>query len=230
LRRVRVLLGLAGELFITAAVVLALFVVWELWWTDVVAGREQSTQVAVLESTFASSAPRPSAEPSVVTPVPLGDAFAIVHIPRFGPDFARPLRQGVETEVLRRGIGHYSSTAMPGEIGNVAIAGHRTTYGKPFNLIATLQVGDRIIVETASDYFVYRMYASEIVSPSSSEVIAPVPGKPDEQPARRLLTMTSCNPEFSSRERFVVHAELASVYPREGGLPADLLVVDGGGR
>lgn len=220
MRAVRGLVGLLGEVLITLGAVLLLFVGWQLWWTDVVSDADAAQVVASMEA---------NPEQDIVSPndaVP-GDAFAIVRIPRFGADFARPLYEGTTYSILQRGIGHYSETAMPGEVGNVSMAGHRTTYGKPFNQIATLKVGDVVLVETRKRYFVYRVTGSQIVEPTQVSVVFPVPDQPDVKPTERLLTMTSCHPEFSARQRYVVHAKLDASYSRQAGIPASVLEVNG---
>lgn len=219
MRFVRGVAGLLGELLVTVGVVLLLFVGWQLWWTDVVSDADAAQVVDALQADFDS--------PEWVQPkhVKLGDAFAIVRIPRFGARFARPLYEGTTRDILQRGIGHYTNTAMPGEVGNLAMAGHRTTYGKPFNQIATLEKGDVVLVETKSTWYVYRVSGHEIVPPTQVSVLLPVPNQPDAEPTEAVLTMTSCHPEFSARERFVVHATLDASYPHDQGVPADVLEV-----
>ncbi len=214
MRVLRQLLGLLGELLITAGAFLLLFVGWQLWWTDVVSDADARTVVSQLHSD-----PDAWVQPGRVT---LGDAFAIVRIPRFGADFARPVYEGTTREVLQRGIGHYVGTQLPGEVGNFAVAGHRTTYGKPFNLIATLKTGDVVLVETTDTSFVYRITGSEIVAPTQTSVLLPVPDQPDARPSEARLTMTSCHPEFSARERYVAFATLDAQYPRSQGVPASV--------
>ena len=220
----RVFRGIArlfGELLVTLGVVLLLYAGWQLWWTDVVAVADSRGAVALLERGFVGpEASRP--EPAVP-----GEAFAVVRVPRFGPDFARPVYAGTTREVLMRGVGHYLGTAAPGEVGNFALAGHRTTWGKPFSQIDRLREGDAVVVETATGFSVYRVTASRIVSPDEVSVLLPVPGSPGAEPTTAMLTMTSCHPEFSSRERFVVHARLDREYTRADGLPEEVLEVSG---
>lgn len=218
--------GLLGELLITAGALCLLFVVWQLWWTDVVSDADAAQVVTAMENTAAGS-PAGDQTRAWVHPeeIKLGDAFAIVRIPRFGENFARPLYEGTTRSILQRGIGHYAETALPGEIGNFSMAGHRTTYGKPFNKIAELVPGDKVIVETVDTYFVYTITDHEIVVPTAVQVVLPVPNEPDAAPTKALVTMTSCHPEFSSRERYVQHGVLEASYPRAGGLPADVLEV-----
>lgn len=218
MRVVRSVIGLLGELLITAGLFLLLFVGWQLWWTDVVSDVDANRSVALLQQDFGASAS--------TAPVELGEAFAIVHIPRFGADYARPLYEGTDRETLQRGVGHYPDTAMPGEVGNFSMAGHRTTYGKPFNRIAELRAGDVIVIETHDTFFVYRATDHLIVAPSRGTVVLPVPDRPGETATQAVLTMTSCHPEYSSRERYVLHGLLQGSYSRAEGVPADLLKVD----
>jgi sortase A len=219
MRIVRGVAGLLGELLITIGVVLVLFVGWQLFWTDVVSDVDAGQVVTTIE--------KDPAGPEWVQPkqARLGDAFAIVRIPRFGAKFARPLYEGTTRDVLMRGIGHYADTSMPGDIGNFAVAGHRTTYGKPLNQIDKLVTGDVVLVETRDTYFVYRVTSHQIVPPTQVSVLLPVPDEPESKATVAVLTLTSCHPEFSARERFVVHAELDAAYPRAKGVPADVLKV-----
>ena len=215
-----------GELLITLGLVLLLFLVWQLWWTDVAAGRTQTRLTHELEQTWGRSA-LPASAPTTTTDPPLhlkkGQAFALVHIPRFGRDYVRPVIEGVGAEVLDRGVGHYPGTADPGAVGNFAVAGHRVTYGKPFNRIAELRPGDAVVVETATSWFVYRVVGHRIVTPDHVEVVAPVPGHPGKRPTRAMMTMTACHPEFSARERYVVFSELQTRLPKAGGVVPDVL-------
>ncbi|MFP5347608.1 MAG: class E sortase, partial [Actinomycetes bacterium] len=162
-------------------------------------------------------------EPPVPAGTPgAGAAFAILHVPRFGADYQRPILQGTSLDLLARGVGHYPSSALPGEVGNFALAGHRVTYGRPFHDIAELRQGDQIIVETADAWYVYRMRSNLVVTPNRVDVVDPVPEEPDAEPTERLLTMTACHPMYSARERFVVHAVLDHWQPKSAGPPAEL--------
>ncbi|WP_299444958.1 class E sortase [uncultured Phycicoccus sp.] len=210
---IRRVVGWAGELLITAGVVVLLFVAWQLWWTDVVADRKQDQLVQALVDDFADGDPTVGGD--AFPDLGEDEAFAVIRVPRFGPDYARPVIEGVELPVLALGVGHYSETAGPGEVGNFAIAGHRTTYGRPFHEIDTLREGDRVIVETQATVYVYEVTASEIVRPWQTEVIAPVPDQPGEQPEERIITLTSCHPKYSATERYITHGRLAETIPRE---------------
>ncbi|WP_336921502.1 class E sortase [Aquipuribacter sp. SD81] len=224
----------SGELLMTTGVLLLLFLAWQLWWTDVEADRAQARTTAALErqwqaaaaepaepeGTAPAEAPAPPAEP-VLASLPT-EAVALLRVPAFGEDYVRPVVAGTGELELQQGVGHYDGTADPGEVGNFAVAGHRTTYGAPFNPIAELRPGDPVVVETATEFHVYRVERSEIVLPTDVEVIAPVPDRPGEEPTEAWLTMTSCHPMYSARERYVVHALLESTTARADGPPAVL--------
>jgi sortase A len=219
-------LGVVGDLLVTAGALLLLFVAWQLWWTDVTANRVQDGTVHALSRDFAGAPGGAAGEAPAA--VPFGKAFAIVRIPRFGADYARPVLEGTSPDILQQGVGHYTGTARPGAVGNFAVAGHRTTYGRPFHDIDRLRAGDRIVVETRQAYSVYVVRRHEIVSPTAVQVIAPVPDKPGARPTGRWMTMTACHPKYSAAQRYVVFAELEKTYPRSQGLPAGTLAAPKG--
>ena len=111
---------------------------------------------------------------------------------------------------------------MPGAVGNVAIAGHRTTWGAPFTAINELQVGDSIYIETPDGWYKYIFRSLEFVQPTGVGVLDAVPQSPSTAPTDRLLTITSCNPKFSAAERFVAYSVFDTWYPRAGGAPAEI--------
>ncbi|MFC7490539.1 MULTISPECIES: class E sortase [unclassified Knoellia] len=225
--------GVVGELLMTLGALVLLFVVWQLWWTDVESDRAHAATVTSLSRAFADAPSQGPAEPDAtdatdaagaagvpgVPGVPAG-AFAIVRVPRFGADYARPLVEGTSAAELAEGLGHYTGTAGPGEIGNFAVAGHRTTYGKPLAEIDRLQQGDRVVVETRQGWTVYAVTTHEIVRPSQSEVIAAVPGDRTAKPTRAVLTLTACHPRFSAKFRWVTHADLVETRTRAQGPPS----------
>jgi sortase A len=232
-RRRRVsIVGILGELFITAGVLVFLFLGWQLWLNDLIVGADQNKTGAALGQQWDGSAPthvHPSTAPvedfgTPVVAVAPSDAtkFAVMYVPRFGADYARSISEGVETaKVLdKNGIGHYPGTQMPGEVGNFAVAAHRTTHGAPFKPLATLQVGDRIYVQTKDGYYTYDFRGLEYVRPTGVGVLDPVPQLPGVAPTDRILTMTSCNPMFSASERIIAYASLESWRPISAGPPA----------
>ena len=221
--------GVLGEVLLTLGALVLLFVVWQVWWTDVESDRAHAATVSTLSRSFASgqAVPVPSASADAPAPLPGldGDAFAIVRIPRFGPDYARPLVEGTSSNELARGLGHYVGTAGPGEVGNFAVAGHRTTFGKPLAEIDRLRGGDRVVVETSAGWTVYAVTTHEVVRPSQSEVIAPVPGDRGAAPTKAVLTLTACHPRFSAKFRWVTHADLVETRTRDQGPPSDVVAM-----
>lgn len=229
------IMGVVGELLITAGVLVGLFLVWQLWWTDIVGDKQQA---AIIENlSWANTLPsdgkgqQPIVKPGTgEPPVPgqpsaEGDTFAVMYIPALGKDYERPISEGTSLpNVLNtKGLGHYENTAMPGGVGNFAIAGHRSTYGKPLNRIAELKVGDALVVRTKDTWYVYKMTDSLIVKPNQVEVIAPQPGKPGATPTNRYITLTACHPMFSAEERYIVHGELQYWAPVDGNaIPAEM--------
>lgn len=150
--------------------------------------------------------PAPSAHPNEVpayspTPTPApGEPFAVISFPDL--DVTWPVFEGVSPEVLRSGPGHMPSTALPGDPGNAVVSGHRTTWGAPFNRIAELSPGDSVVVETASGTHVYVVTSQFSTLPTDMAVAEPLPGS--------WLTLTSCHPMGSSRERIITRARLVS--------------------
>ena len=126
-------------------------------------------------------------------------ALTRLRIPRLGVDTV--VVQGVTRGALRAGAGHYPNTPLPGERGNVAIAGHRTTYGRPFRHVDDLRAGDTIELITPIGRFEYVVTGAPfIVQPTDLSVLA--------QDERSMLTLTTCHPVDSARERLIVRATL----------------------
>lgn len=236
----RRVVGVVGELLITCGLIVLLFVAWELWWTNLEADRKQDAATSALAQRFGDVPlpDRPSEE--AVDPVASSEAdreefgappaarldldgatFAVMYIPRFGDDFARPVTNGVGLDVLNNlGIGHYPSTQLPGEKGNFAVAAHRQTHGQVFYDIDKLGAGDRIYVQTREGFYTYAYRTTEIVHPTRSEVLLPVPHQQGAEPTTSILTMTSCDPPFSTAMRIIAYAELESWRPASSGPPA----------
>ena len=240
--------GIFGELLITAGVLVLAFLGWQLWWNDMVMAGQQSTAAAEMSQAWIdddlSSRDQTSAAPSATdageaAPVDFGDpvvgeapataeSFAVLYVPRFGADYHRSVAEGVGNDVLnssRSGIGHYPDTQMPGEVGNFAVAAHRSANGGGMHLINELQLGDAIYVQTADGYYTYRFRDLEYVAPTEVDVIAPVPHNPDATPADRLITLTSCNPLLSTAERIIAYGVLEAWQPTSAGPPAEVAPV-----
>ena len=231
-RRVSVVQVL-GEILLTLGVVVGLYVVWQIWINDAISDADQSSTAEAQARQWAAEAPAPSptstaAAPAtpVVTaqPKPM-QVFANLIVPRFGKDFVRPIAEGTGYNVLSNsslGMGHYVSTALPGEIGNFAIASHRTAYGGALHIMQRLRVGDHIFIETKDGWYQYSFRNIEYVHVSGVGVLDAVPQNPDATATQRILTMTTCNPLYSSAERMIGYGVFDRFYPRSGGAPAEI--------
>jgi len=142
--------------------------------------------------------------------VQTGDSLTRIQIPRIGVDVV--VVEGTTASALRAGAGHYPSTPLPCEAGNVAIAGHRTTYGKPFANIDRLTTGDLIILKTPIGACTYEVSRPPYVVDKSD--FTPVQAPRD--PTARELTLTSCHPKGSAKQRIIVKAR----FVRDGAAPA----------
>ncbi|MEE1814912.1 class E sortase, partial [Streptomyces sp. SP18ES09] len=213
-----------GELFITFGVVMLLFVTYQLWWTNVLAGQETDKAKAQIEDTWAHA--DDGGKPEAFEP---GKGFAIMYIPKL--DVVVPIAEGIsKSKVLDKGmVGHYGEgtlkTAMPADKeGNFAVAGHRNTHGEPFRYINQLKPGDPIVVETKSAYYTYEMAGIlPQTSPSNISVIDPVPKQSGFKGPGRYITLTTCTPEFTSTYRMIVWGKLVEERPRSKGKPQALV-------
>ena len=236
------ILGGLGRTLIFAGVVLLLFVAHQLWGTklDEESHQEDLTRSlgASLGVTSDSGGDAADEDPAVIDkeittklaaidPVKAppaeipkeGDPEGKIEIPKIGLR-SKTFVEGVAKADLRKGPGHYPGTPLPGNAGNAAIAGHRSTYGAPFNRIDELQVGDDIIVYTLQGKFTYKVMPSPedrrsgkeggnwgqgwfAVTPNDVSVLLPIADK-------NTLTLTACHPKYSAKLRIIVHAELVA--------------------
>lgn len=258
-----------GEAVLTVGAVMLLFVLWQVWWSDI---RANEAAALVLEDVRAdfrtplapddpaaedeagstagqdgrTSSPGTSHEPPDVAvgdsghngdtagderldegadepaaAPTYGTAVAIVHLPTVGEE--RAVLKGVGLDILDQGlVGHYPDTQDPGEVGTFAVAGHRTTYGRPFWALQEVRPGDPVVVETAEGWFVYTMERHRVVLPHQTEVLGPVPDAPNETATEAWMVMTACHPKFSAAERLIGYAKLDRFVPDEDGPPPEL--------
>jgi sortase A len=210
-------LGAIGRTCITLGVLILLFVAYQLWGTGIREAQAQNrleddfaeVLEAATSTTTTASTSTTLGEPVTVPTIPPaveGNPVARIQIPKIGVD--KIVVEGVALPDLKKGPGHYPESPLPGQEGNAAIAGHRTTYGAPFNRIDELDAGDEITVTTIQGVFTYVVKEQLIVSPSQVEVL--------EDKGDNRLTLTACHPKYSARQRIVVVSELA---PEEQVLP-----------
>jgi sortase A len=174
--------------------------------------RQHQAQAALgseLVRTWASSPTGASLAVSKVLRPAFGRPMMVLRIPEIG--LRQVVLEGVSTSDLERGPGHYPGTALPGQLGNVAIAGHRVTYGGPFRNLDRLLPGDEIDIDTRDRTYIYRVRSAQEVTPSDIGVTFAVPEQPEGRPTQRLLTLTTCTPPYSTARRLIVLAELSRV-------------------
>jgi sortase A len=231
-RRLRAVLRGIGELFITCGLVILLFVVYLLWWTDVQQRHAQHALQNQLEQEWAAGQ-----SPGVNVPAVPGDALALLFIPRLGASYKQVVvKDAYNLDSLAKGPATYPDTAPFGGEGNLAIAGHRVTHGHPFKQLMDLHPDDEIVFETKDYWYTYRAVSMEQVDPSDVAVARDVPppspaGVFDHKawPAvtfhagQHLLTFSTCTPEYTATYRLILHGELVAADKRvEGFLPLAL--------
>lgn len=219
---VRTALRGLGQSLLTLGVVVLLFVVYELQVTGLVTDREQGRLGDDLRQAWS----RPAAPKDASQPVPVsfdvGQGIAVLHIPALAGYDPWVVVEGVTVADLKKGPGHIPGTALPGDVGNVVLSGHRTTYGAPFERLDELAVGGLIVLETRDQWFTYAVQNKSVVAPTAVEVTLPVPGDPTATPVDRLLTLTTCHPKYSARQRLIVKAALVATGAKSDGLPPAL--------
>jgi sortase A len=206
---IRTLLRGVGQLLITLGVVVLLFCVYELEFTSAYTHKEQGQLDRALLHEWVQSPAGPADPVGPVLPASsLGKGFARIYLPTLGAKQVHVVVEGVSHEDLKKGPGHFPGTDLPGQLGNVVISGHRTTYGAPFNRLNELHVGDPIVLETRTMFFTYAVQRIFVVKPSAIGVTYHVPDHLGATPTQRLLTLTTCNPKYSARTRLIVRAVL----------------------
>jgi sortase A len=207
---------ITGEVFITFGLVVLLFAGYEVWGKQIQVHHAQNTLAQQLQQRWA--APNQTTSPDS-PPLP-GNALAKLYIPKLG--LALVVVQGVTLQDIRNAPGHYPESAMPGQLGNFAVAGHREK--GIFMDLNKLADGDQLIVQTQRDWYVYKIYKSEIVLPTQVDVVNAVPDQPDEtvKPTKQLITLTTCNPWWDNYQRLIIHGELSRQQPTSKGEPDEL--------
>jgi sortase A len=225
----RSVIGAIGRLFISLGMLLFGFVGYQLWGTGLQTAASQKALAKEFASKQRAPLPRPTttvaaAPTTTVAPVGLSVApttaattttlpkpepleipeadsvFAQLSIPRINMK-ANNIVSGVTVDDLRKGVGHFRNTPLPGQKGNVALAGHRTTYGGPFGDLDKMQTGDPItFTNLLGEVYVYKVTSETVVSPDDTSVL-----QPTDSPT---LTLVTCTPKATSTSRLIIKAEL----------------------
>jgi LPXTG-site transpeptidase (sortase) family protein len=200
-----------GELLITAGLILGLFVVYSLWWTNVVADRTADKQGDKVRNNWSKD--KDTGPGALDTK----DGIGFLHVPAMKNGEVL-VEKGTETSVLNDGVaGYYTDpvkAALPttGKTGNFTLAAHRDGHGAKFHNIDKLRKGDPIVFETKDDWYVYKVY--DILPETSKynvKTLAQIPEESGKKKAGHYITLTTCTPVYTSRYRYVVWGELVRV-------------------
>lgn len=227
---------MVGELLIVAGLAVVGYLGWQQWNTEVVVTAKQaelSSEDSERWRAEAAADPAPwTGEVPVVAPVAAAEVFGVLYVPAFGADYANRVAETTDWWTVlnldEKGIGHYENTQMPGEPGNVALAGHRSgPLINSFREVMNLRLGDAMYLETAEGWYTYRFRSIEYVLPTEVDVIAPFPRLAGTPGTDQILTLTTCHPkEAGSDERAIAYAVFESFQPLSEGPPDALAAVN----
>ena len=235
-------LGIIGELLLTLAAICALYIAWQLWWTGVESERNQIEQSATASWSDPAAAngatqiaqPQQGDPPKQPESANTDDLVAQLYIPRFGLNWQRNVVEGVDSEQLAlHGLGHYPTSQMAGQVGNYAVAGHRSGYGEPLGNVNLLQEGDAIIVRTKDYWYVYHFTNNKITLPNDVGVVAPDPSGDGAQKVEsgRYITLTTCEPRYTgATHRWISWGTFDYWAKVSDGVPKELATADDSGQ
>ncbi|MEU7659550.1 class E sortase [Streptomyces lincolnensis] len=211
--RIAMAVSVFGELLITGGLVLGLFVVYSLWWTNVLADRKADQQGDKVRDTWAQEQNKgPGA-------LDTGDGIGFLHVPAMKSGEVL-VEKGTSAKILNDGVaGYYTDpvkATLPtsGKNGNFSLAAHRDGHGAKFHNIDKLKKGDAIVFETKDKWYVYKVYATlPETSKYNVKTLAAVPKESGKKKAGKYITLTTCTPVYTSRYRYVVWGELVRVDP-----------------
>ncbi|MFD3484628.1 class E sortase [Streptomyces sp. NPDC058665] len=195
-----------GELLITAGLVLGLFVVYSLWWTNVLADREATKQGNEVRDNWAEGRGGPGA-------LDIKNGIGFLHVPAMKNGEVL-VKKGTDLKSLNNGVaGYYTDpvkSALPSaKEGNFSLAAHRDGHGAKFHNIHKLKTGDAIVFETKDTWYVYKVFKDlPQTSKYNVDVLKPVPKESGKKKPGRYLTLTTCTPIYTSDYRYIVWAEL----------------------
>jgi sortase A len=229
-------LGFIGRTLIVAGLFILGFVGYQLWGTGIEEGRNQGDLTHSLaehvESKTTDVDPAtadvgdvaaalgdvdPATAPATAEPAD-GQPVGIIQIPKIGLE--RVIVQGVSKADLKKGPGHYPGTPLPGQAGNSGIAGHRTTYGAPFNRIDELVPGDEVVITTQQGKFTYKVIPAPGSSDQAWYVVKPTDVSVLTDKGDNRITMTACHPKYSAKQRIIVNAVLSTEPAATAATPA----------
>jgi sortase A len=199
---VRIAARAVSDLLISIGVLLLLYIVYSLWWTDVVAHRAAQGNVCELGREWARAEP---VAPRVAKP------FATLQIPEIRNPQTWPVLDGVQQTELRQGVGWYPGSQLPGQAGNFAVAAHRRTWGDIFRYLNEVKTGDSVVVREGGDVYTYRIMQTGVyLPPTAVEVLSAIPAHSGFSRPGSYITLTTCDPVYNAYRRLVVFGELVS--------------------
>ncbi|CAG6393552.1 class E sortase [Streptomyces cocklensis] len=211
-RRAASVISVIGEVLITAGLVLALFVVYSLWWTNVLADRHAAKASEKVRQQWAAGPTGTGKQ--AARGLDTKDGIGFLHVPAMGKNFQVLVKKGTSTSVLNEGVaGYYTDptpAAMPWEkTGNFTLAAHRDGHGAKFHDINKIHTGDPVVFESKDTWYVYKVY--KVLDQTSKYDVAVTDQIPQESGVKkpgRYITLTTCTPVYTSRYRYVVWGEL----------------------
>ena len=193
-----------SDALITFAIFAIMYAGYQTAWSMYISQQNIAEARAEVELKWAED---PAAEPE------LHKGFALIYIPRLKDKvWELPITRGVDPDDLVSGLGHYPDNALPGEKGNFALAGHRATYSEPLANIDQLRQDDEVIIQTAGNWYVYKLVLDEIVEPDAMWVLDPSPGGiVNKTGVEEVITLTTCHPRWGSTHRWIWWGMLTEV-------------------
>jgi LPXTG-site transpeptidase (sortase) family protein len=208
--RIAMAVSVFGELLITAGLVLGLFVVYSLWWTNVLAGREADKEANKVRDTWASADSGPGA-------LDTKDGIGFLHVPAMKNGEVL-VKKGTSTKILNGGVAGYYTDPVKATLptsdkdGNFTLAAHRDGHGAKFHNIDKIEKGDSIVFETRDNWYVYKVYDTlPETSKYNVKVLSNIPKESGKKKPGKYITLTTCTPVYTSRHRYIVWGELVRV-------------------
>jgi sortase A len=197
---------LISDALVTFAIFAIMYAVYQTAWSNQVSQKNVAQAKAEVELKWIEA---PTAAPEI------HQGFALAYIPRLANKvWELPITKGVDPEDLISGLGYYPENALPGEKGNFALAGHRSTYGEPLANVDQLKQDDEVIIQTAGNWYVYKLVLDEIVEPDEIWVLDPNPGGiVNKTGVEEMITLTTCHPRWGSTYRWIWWGVLTEVHP-----------------
>jgi sortase A len=212
----RLCLRVSGELLSALGLVVLGFLAYMYWGTALRASAAQRTFTSELTSQWSGlSALAALTSPSAL---PIGKPFALLRIPQLGRNWQFAVVQGTGQAQLALAPGHLPGTALPGQVGNFVVAGHRVTAGGPFQGLPSLRAGSLVIVVTINARYEYEVTGRPSQVPADdTSVLAPVPGHPGLRARLRIITLITSASPWPGAGRVLVTGVLIRVLPRQRG-------------